>query len=117
MPFYRRFDKLPDKSTTVETAVLDLKETYAPDKSFEMAKDVAAFANHLGGTLLIGAKEVDGKIGEYNGVPPELAEKIRTGFSLATKERCSPRPIYDFSPPYPAPGDPTKEVFAVFVEP
>jgi len=48
-----------------EHAVLDLKVRYDfvrdRTKSFEMVKDVCAFANHLGGTIVVGAQEHTGE--------------------------------------------------------
>ncbi len=61
MPLFRPLIKpwpLPSiGAANTERAVLDWKTRLA-EKSFERAKDIAAFANHLGGTLLIGACEV-----------------------------------------------------------
>jgi predicted HTH transcriptional regulator len=47
-------------SKASEHAISDFKTTYDtndPTKSFEIAKDVCAFANHLGGTMLVGVRE------------------------------------------------------------
>ena len=57
--------RLPDVGEGYERATLDLKLKGEVKKGFHLAKDVAAFANHLGGTLLIGAKEKDGRVDFY----------------------------------------------------
>lgn len=46
-----------------ERAILDLKQRYDLSqrvKVFELAKDIAAFANHLGGSIVVGAIEGSG---------------------------------------------------------
>lgn len=48
---------LPDINDAIERVVMDWKVKPA-QYPFEKAKDVAAFANHLGGCILIGAHEV-----------------------------------------------------------
>lgn len=60
--------QLPTIGRTIERPVMDWKVKPAKH-SFERAKDVAAFANHLGGTLLIGAHELNEerrKLDEYD---------------------------------------------------
>ena len=119
MPFYQRFTKLPDKGTAVESAILDLKETMSAKKEnfFTLANDVAAFANHLGGVLLVGAEEDKprGVVKAYAGLDEPLVNDLQTAFTDAVKDRCSPRPPYDFGR-FDA-DDPGKKVLAVFVEP
>ncbi len=115
MPAYFRFDKLPPKDQTIERPVLDLKTTVGPKPCFEKAKDVAAFANHLGGVLLIGATEVDGHVGAYAGIPVAHAAAVHTAYSQSVAQRCSPKPIIDFEQ-FPA-ETPGNVVLAVFVEP
>src|SRR5258706_6441754 len=77
-------------------------------KAFEYAKDVAAFSNHLGGTLVIGATE-DGHLREYAGLTDDEATAGRQSFSNAVADSCIPRPVVDFSPPYGPPHDPTNQ--------
>jgi hypothetical protein len=115
MPLFERLTDLPPKTHAVESAVLDLKKETSPTNHFELAKDVAAFANHLGGCLLIGATEVDGHVGEYDGIPPEVADKLQTSYSLAVAQRCSPKPVIDFKR-FSAERD-GYVVLAVFVDP
>jgi hypothetical protein len=114
MPLFVRLTSLPPKDQAIERPIMDLKKEVSPENHFELAKDVAAFANHLGGCLLIGATEADGHVGEYGGVPVGLADKLQTSYSLAVAQRCSPKPVLDFER-FEAPGG--RVVLAVFVEP
>ncbi|MFT3697733.1 MAG: ATP-binding protein [Kofleriaceae bacterium] len=83
---------------------------------FERAKDVAAFANHLGGTLLIGASEVDGELKAYVGLSVKDAEAVRDDYSKAVADRCQPRPAIDFEQ-FDCESDPTKRIVAINVQP
>jgi hypothetical protein len=60
---------LPTIGSAIERPVMDWKVKAALN-AFEKAKDVAMFANHLGGTLLIGAAEAQGHLGAYVGMSP-----------------------------------------------
>ncbi len=84
--------------------------------AFEMAKDVASFANHLGGTLLIGAAERAGQLAAYVGLDPAMAGRVRDSYSKAVADRCQPRPFLDFEE-YEVPGDAMKRVVAINVSP
>lgn len=88
----------------------------ADGTDFHKAKDVAAFANHLGGTLLIGAKETDGQLERYVGMDPGDAGLVRDKFSKAVNDRCEPLPRIDFAE-YNDPNDATKKIVAVNVWP
>lgn len=82
-----------------ETNVLDFKGTILgkdgkPDLC-ELAKDVAAFANADGGTLLFKAFE-DGRravLGRYEPLNAEEAKLARTAYSNAVAQFCSPAPL------------------------
>jgi hypothetical protein len=106
---------LPQPGSAIERAVMDWK-VVADGTDFHKAKDVAAFANHLGGTLLIGAKETDGQLERYVGMNPADAGSVRDKFSKAVKDRCEPLPRIDFGE-YNDPNDVTKKVVAVNVWP
>jgi predicted HTH transcriptional regulator len=119
LEFFDRLKQLPLRGETIERATRDLKggrTTPDPTNAFELAKDVAAFANHLGGELLVGANEVDGVVGEYEGLPLPLANTLREQYSKAVKRRCLPRPLFDFDL-FPAPNDNQKHVLVVYVAP
>jgi len=69
--------------------------TSGPGWSHEPAKDVAAFANSEGGTLLVGAFE-DKKCGvvtKYFPMPDEQAGEVRNAYSRAVGDRCHPPPL------------------------
>jgi Putative DNA-binding domain len=87
---------LPPTGSAAEDALWDLKRTPSQDK-FELAKDVAAFANHFGGTILIGAQEQRGHVQSY--YPLSLAEIDATekDITAAVRARCSPVPTFNFA--------------------
>lgn len=106
---------LPPLGAAIERAVMDWKSVDA-GPPFHKAKDVAAFANHLGGTLLIGACEKDGQLDAYRGMSPAEAGAVRDAYSKAIKDKCQPHPTVDFEE-YPAPDDQAKRIVAVNVWP
>lgn len=85
-------------------------------KAFEYAKDITAFANHLGGSLIIGASE-DGHLREYVGLTDAEAATVRQSFSQSVADRCTPRPVFDFAPRYAHPDDSTKQIVVINVPP
>jgi len=94
-PIYSASD-LPRVGDGFERTTLDLKGGLDLAKTANMAIDVAAFANHWGGTILVGASETDGRIGAY--VPATEAESNvrKDAFSKAVAKRCRPSPRVDF---------------------
>ena len=106
---------LPTKGASIERAVQDWKaaDTSTP---FHKAKDVAAFANHLGGALLIGAREVDGQLAAYVGMDSASAGAVRDAYSKAVTDRCLPKPQFDFDE-YVDPDDGAKRIVVVNVWP
>jgi hypothetical protein len=95
--------------------VLDCKKE-AATSTFEMAKDIAAFANHLGGTLLIGAIEQGEVLRQYHGVPSKITGQVITDYQTAVANRCWPRPVID-PELYQHPSDSTKNIIALNVQP
>ena len=95
-----------------EKADLDFKTFADPAKSWEHAKDIAAFANALGGALLIGADDSTGQL-VYPGIAGQSVKDIQ-GIYEAAAQLCSPSPVVDV---IPIPLSPTKNVVAVNVEP
>lgn len=96
---------LPTPGLAVESDVLDFKEDVrkGPSGSIELpdlAKDVAAFANASGGTLLIGALEerATGRLLHYAPFDAPAIAKLRKAYSEAVRDFCSPRPICDSTP-------------------
>ena len=78
-----------------ETAVRDFKQSQAPARRFEPAKDVAAFTNNLGGSIIIGAAHSGGVIQSYSPMQVAVAEAAETCFSEAVQQRCRPEPVFD----------------------
>ena len=84
-----------------EHAILDFKSRYDfvsdKTKSFEIAKDICAFANHLGGTIVVGAEEGKGVrrglIAAFfpltNPAPGELVKEV----DRVIRNFCLPVPI------------------------
>lgn len=106
---------LPPIGAAIERAVMDWKVRPA-NFAFEKAKDVAAFANHLGGCILIGAAENKGQLSKYVGLTPDEAGKVRDDYSKAVAQRCQPPPTVDFEE-YEDPTDSSKRIVAINVWP
>jgi hypothetical protein len=77
---------------TLESSTLDFKGA-APDDTIEMAKDVAAFANAQGGTLLIGAHG-GSQLQTYKPMAAGEAKRVAVAFDEAVKVRCAPSPLF-----------------------
>lgn len=62
---------------------------------YEMSKDVAAFANASGGTILIGAEEdtARGICTAHSPFSDELATEFAGAFTTAIEKGCHPRPL------------------------
>jgi hypothetical protein len=76
-----------------ENSVLDYKTTYdlaKDDVRFDIASDVAAFANAFGGSIVVGIREARGKAVEIPGVVnvPLLLKEVAT----APEQHCVPVP-------------------------
>ena len=80
-----------------------------------MAKDIAAFANALGGVILIGTSKDDQPL-TYPGIPRELAERIWEGFADAHARHLSPKPPGIEHLIFPLPGS-ERVMLAVNVQP
>ena len=102
MPKFAEFvpsSPLPSVGIAYERATLDLKRTYL-DKGtrpprFEMAKDVAAFANAIGGTILVGIQEghPSGTVARYAPLSDDEATAHTKAIQEAVDHRCRPRPL------------------------
>lgn len=75
-----------------ETLVLEFKAEYGSD-SFEIAKDLAAFANAHGGTILIGAAGGD-NIAVFKPLEPAGAKRCMRAVEEAVRDRCRPAPVF-----------------------
>lgn len=70
---------------------LEFKQQMWPsEKNVELASDIAQFANHRGGLIIVGAEDDDGKLA--NLVPLELTETDELRIQHAISTRVSPRP-------------------------
>lgn len=81
-----------------EQTILDLKMNYDlanPTSAFELAKDMAAFANALGGTILVGASEQNDSLKRKTGrieafIPNIDDQKLIKAATTAAREFCQP---------------------------
>lgn len=81
---------------TAEGATLDFKAKLDPKwTGFWLARQVASFANSVGGTLLIGAAE-DGRdaLKQYVPLVDAEAKKVEQDYGDAIRQRCSPQPFF-----------------------
>src|SRR5690242_17887016 len=76
---------LPNVNDAFGPATLDMKEAIKPKSTgtgkpkydlFELAKDVAMFANSVGGTILVGAEE-EGRTGKLKAYHPMLTSDAK----------------------------------------
>lgn len=85
-------DQLPAVGLANEVRQLDFKRYQSPDDNLSMGKDVAAFANGLGGVLLIGAQGNGKLLANYVGVDEAAAKQLAENYERVAKERCRPSP-------------------------
>ncbi len=109
--------ELPTPGSAVEKNRLDCKARYddGDKRRFEMAKDVAAFANANGGRLLIGSVEQGGLLTRHVGLLRAEALKTRRDIEEAVRDWIRPSPVVDF--PEPVPIDDDNVVLIVDVQP
>lgn len=89
---YRRITgskELSDALASPETWELDFKQAVKIKEWWELAKDVSAFANHVGGVLLVGVKE--GNPG-LPGLPESEARRVARAYEEVAKDHCRPQP-------------------------
>jgi Putative DNA-binding domain len=89
-------DQLPLPGTASEKAPLDFKAKPTDDR-FEIAKDIAAFSNAIGGTILIGAAAVGEHLSKYLPFSKEEAAKTHALIEQSVRDRCKPAPIFDIA--------------------
>lgn len=93
-PEFSRPEQLPPLGA-FERETLDFKRAQGAARgAFEYAKDVAALANHLGGTILVGAVEdrATAKLVRYEPMDAAAARAARTDYEQAVRNLCSPVP-------------------------
>lgn len=88
---------LPAIGAAREHFAFDMKSIGNAGRRFEMAKDMAAFANSTGGTILVGAVESKstGNLESYRPMPEAEANELSKSFSEAAIQRCHPTPFID----------------------
>ena len=117
-PLIETWSALPRKSEAYlqERLWFDLKQTHGPGSQAEMAKDMAAFANALGGALVIGATEGPTEPNYSSPLAANYAGQIALEFDQAVRDYCRPSPTVHIRT-IPAPDASGKVVLVVNIEP
>ena len=118
------YSELPDdlhEGTTIDfklTARAGENQPPAPFDPPELAKDVASFANNLGGTILIGAdeNEANGALRELVGLAPADANAHVAAYNQAIRTLSAPVPFFTIDR-FPCGPAPEREMVAVNVHP
>lgn len=106
---WTRTTPLPEVGTP-ESMVLDFKGLPSKKKGSgderdprnwdhaKNARDIAAFANSIGGTLLVGADDGGGtgKLVRFVDINPELATAVEGHYTEVVKDRVRPAPVVTF---------------------
>jgi hypothetical protein len=79
---------------TAESISLDFKVVAPLKNGFELAKDIAVFANARGGTLLVGAKEKASRLERYVPLSQEVCDQTVRAYEEAVRDRCRPAPVF-----------------------
>ena len=83
---------LPRVGTAYEREHLDFKVRVHGGRTYDLAKDVAAFANNTGGVILVGAEEANERLVRYLPLTAVNADVARKAFDDAVRDRCVPPP-------------------------
>ncbi len=83
---------LPPINTSCERSDIDFKNGQAPKPSIEHAKDIAALANTIGGSIIIGAETNGTIVVGYPGIADVVASELPNAFEQSASERCRPVP-------------------------
>lgn len=85
----------PGAADAIEGQVLDFKEWHhgIQPAPLELAKDVAAFANASGGTIVFGATESDHRLARYEGNDAAAAAKLCDTLHDVVHKRLRPPPV------------------------
>lgn len=97
MEHVTRAEQLPEIGAP-ESNHLDFKKTYrrgTPDSfdGFELGKDIAGFANAMGGTILVGVQEAASVLHMYLPLDDDEARFTIRAIEEAVRDRCSPSPV------------------------
>lgn len=90
--------QLPAVGVANETSVLDFKVKVDPNERLEPAKDVAAFANAQGGTILVGAAGQGEFVSKYLPLSLGDASATQKAFEEGVRDRCRPAPVLTVVP-------------------
>lgn len=89
---------LPREGVAHEMARLEFKLQVDPEelkRPTELAKDVAAFANSVGGTILIGAIRDGERLAMYRPLGKGESSSAMKAFDRAVRDLCSPAPLVE----------------------
>ena len=92
---------------------LDYKGTADTSEWWELAKDIAAFANHLGGVVLLGAYERPDGLPNLRGLPAAEVKALANAYDKAARDRCRPSPLVTCKA---IPWEDDREILAVNVQ-
>ena len=99
MPLFKRYlteADLPLENFEREGLSLDVKGKHPGKyKPVDLAEQIAAFANTLGGCILIGANEQAGGTYVYDVMEEDMADAARVRYEHAGRDFCSPNPILE----------------------
>src|SRR5687767_2893109 len=87
---------LPRVGQAIEKLVLEFKAAPNFSTPYEFAKDIAAFANSLGGTILVGGIEQNGVVAHYKDLARDTCAKARRSYEDAARDWCFVTPTVDF---------------------
>lgn len=86
---------LPMPGLAHEMARLEFKLQVDAQNRVELAKDVAAFANGVGGTILIGVEREGERLKAFRPLARDASAKTMSGFDEAVRDWCSPKPLVE----------------------
>lgn len=86
-------------ATEFEKHTLDFKKEVDRDARAELAKDVAAFANHIGGTILVGVPNAGATTAAaYNPMTGKSVRAVQLAYEQAVDTHCNPHPSIEATP-------------------
>jgi hypothetical protein len=91
----RTENELLPEDASYEGQQYDFKKSVDANDGIELAKDIAAFANAVGGAILVGAVGEGERLDHYKPLPRGYAEKVLRGYDQAVRDRCSPKPFFE----------------------
>jgi hypothetical protein len=100
-------------ATEAEGDTIDYKGKVDSTQWWELAKDVAAFANHLGGVIVVGAFERSDGLPDLRGLQPEEATELSLAYERIARDRCRPSPVLTCTR---FPSDAGREILVVNVQ-